>query len=165
LWLRYREAILTKDNLVKRNWHGNKMCSFCNNHETIQHLFFECVLAKFISRVIHLVSGLPPPNNIRHMFGGWVYEMNPKERQIFLVRIGVMLWAIWLSRNDDVFNKVSISSSMQVIFRGTYWTRTWANFQKAQMKKTSQSACRVIESLAMEIFAKHGWWSIDRLSF
>jgi hypothetical protein len=129
------------------------------------HLFFECVLTKFISRVIHLVSGLPPPNNIRHMFGGWVYEMNPKERQIFLVRIGVMLWAIWLSHNDDVFNKVSISSSMQVIFRGTYWTRTWANFQKAQMKKTSQSACRVIESLAMEIFAKHGWWSIDRLSF
>jgi hypothetical protein len=75
------------------------------------------------------------------MFGGWVYEMNSKERQIFLVGIGVMLWAIWLSRNDVVFNKVSISSSMQVIFQGTYWTRTWTNFQKVQMKKTLQSAC------------------------
>jgi hypothetical protein len=47
LWLLYREAILTKNNVVKRNRHGNEMCSFCNNHETI-HLFFECVLAKFI---------------------------------------------------------------------------------------------------------------------
>jgi hypothetical protein len=141
LWLLYRGAILTKDDLVKRNWHGNEMCSFCNNYETIQHLYFECALAKFIWRVIQLVSGLAPPNNSRHMFGGWVYEMNSKERQIFLVGIGVMLWAIWLSRNDVVFNKVSISSSMQVIFQGTYWTRTWTNFQKVQMKKTLQSAC------------------------
>jgi hypothetical protein len=94
LWLLYREAILIKDNLVKRNWHENEACSFCHNPETIQHLFFYCVLAKFIWRVIHVISGLPPPNNIRHMFGGWVYEMNLKERQFFLVGIGVMLWAI-----------------------------------------------------------------------
>jgi hypothetical protein len=33
------------------------------------------------------------------------------------------------------------------------------------MMKTLQSACRVIESLIMEIFAKHGWWSTNRLSF
>jgi hypothetical protein len=70
LCLLYKEAILTKNNLVRRNWNGNEMCSFCNNHETIQHLFFDCVHAKFIWRVIHLVTGLPPPNNIRHVFGG-----------------------------------------------------------------------------------------------
>jgi hypothetical protein len=70
-----------------------------------------------------------------------VYEMNPKERQIFLVGISTMLWAIWLSRNDIVFNKASISSSMQIIFRETYWKRTWANFQKDQMKNTLQSVC------------------------
>jgi hypothetical protein len=51
-----------------------------------------------------------------------------------------MLWAMWLSHNDIVFNKISISSSMQVIFWGIYWTRTWANFQKDQSKKTLQSA-------------------------
>jgi hypothetical protein len=28
-----------------------------------------------------------------------------------------MLWAIWLSRNDAAFNKIPISSSMQVIVR------------------------------------------------
>jgi hypothetical protein len=109
LWLLYREAILTKDNFVKKNWHGNEMYSFCNNHESIQHLFSKYVLAKFIGRVIHFVFGLPPPNNIRHKFGGWVYGMNPEERQLFLVGIGAMLWGLWLSCNDIVFNKASIS--------------------------------------------------------
>jgi hypothetical protein len=28
LWLLWREVILTKDNLVKRNWNGNVMCNF-----------------------------------------------------------------------------------------------------------------------------------------
>jgi hypothetical protein len=92
LWLLYREAILIKDNLVKRNWHGNEMCSFCGNKETIQHLFFDFELFKFVWRVVYLVPGLPPPNNIRHMFGSWVYNMNKKGKHIFLVGIGTMLW-------------------------------------------------------------------------
>jgi hypothetical protein len=71
LWLLYKEAILTKDNLVKRNWHGNEMCSFCSNDKIIQHIFFDGALAKFIWRLIYLVSGLANPNNIRHMFGAW----------------------------------------------------------------------------------------------
>jgi hypothetical protein len=128
LWLLYREAILNKDNLAKRNWHGNNMCSFCSNDETLQHLFFDYALAKFIWRVVYLVSALAPPNNIRHMFGAWVHGMNSSNRQIFPIGIGTILWEIWLSRNDLVFNKVAISSYMQVIFRGTSWTRTWATF-------------------------------------
>jgi hypothetical protein len=127
LWLLYREAILTKDNLVKRNWHENEMCSFCNNYETIQHLFFNCELAKFIWRVIHLVSGLPPPNNIRYILGAWVHDMNSSNKQNFLVGLGAMLWVILLNHNDVVFNKIPISSSKQVIFSETHWTRTWTN--------------------------------------
>jgi hypothetical protein len=113
LWLLYREATLTKYNLVKRNWHENKMCSFCSNKETIQHLFFDCALTKFVRRVVYLVAGLPPLNNIRRMFGSWVYSMNKNGRHIFLVGVGTMLWAIWLSCNDVVFDKIPISSSMQ----------------------------------------------------
>jgi hypothetical protein len=51
------------------------------------------------------------------MFRAWVHGMNSSNMQIFLVDIGAMLWVIWLSLNDVVFNKVTISSSMQVIFR------------------------------------------------
>jgi hypothetical protein len=130
LWLLYREAILTKDNLVKRNCYENEMCNFCSNYETIQHLFFECALVKFIWRVVYLASGLAPPKNIRCMFGAWVYDMSSSNRQIFLVGIGAMLWAIWLSRNDVVFNKVTISSSMQVIFRGHTLDKNLGKFPK-----------------------------------
>jgi hypothetical protein len=72
LWLLYREKILTKDNLVKRNWNGNVMCCFYNNYETIQHLFFDCNLAKFIWSVIQLTFGLGTRNNINNVYNAWV---------------------------------------------------------------------------------------------
>ena len=41
LWYLRREVILTKDNLVKRNWQGSKTCCFYHKEETIKHLFFD----------------------------------------------------------------------------------------------------------------------------
>jgi hypothetical protein len=56
-----------------------------------------------------------------------------------LVGLGTMFWSIWLSRNDVVFNRTSITSYMQVIFRVTYWTR------KQQL--LLRWACRLMETL------------------
>jgi hypothetical protein len=71
---------------------------------------------------------------------------------------------IWLRRNDVIFNKTKFSSYMQVIFRGTHWARTLAIFQKEEKWKVLQTACWLIETLTMEIFAKHRWWFSNRLS-
>jgi hypothetical protein len=40
LWYVRRGVILTKDNLVKRNWKGCTRCCFCSSEESIQRLFF-----------------------------------------------------------------------------------------------------------------------------
>ncbi|WVZ51423.1 LOW QUALITY PROTEIN: hypothetical protein U9M48_002571 [Paspalum notatum var. saurae] len=39
-------VILTKDNLLKRHWSGDGRCCFCDTNETIQHLFFDYIVAK-----------------------------------------------------------------------------------------------------------------------
>jgi hypothetical protein len=31
MWFLHRKVILTKDNLVKSDWEGNKKCYFCDN--------------------------------------------------------------------------------------------------------------------------------------
>ena len=40
LWYLRCGVVLTKDNLVKRNWHRNQQRCFCYENETIQYLFF-----------------------------------------------------------------------------------------------------------------------------
>jgi hypothetical protein len=40
LWLLENNAILTKDNLIRIKRIGDPACYFCNQEETIEHLFF-----------------------------------------------------------------------------------------------------------------------------
>ena len=47
MWFIHKQVILTKDNLIKRNWTGPTRCSFCDRDETIKHLFFDARWPKF----------------------------------------------------------------------------------------------------------------------
>ena len=68
LWYLYKGVTLTKDNLARKNWNGNVKCSFCNLSESIQHLFFNCPLAKFVWRIIAVAFNIISPRNFRHIF-------------------------------------------------------------------------------------------------
>jgi hypothetical protein len=59
-WYLRRGVILTKDNLLKRNWHGNTQCVFCQQNETIKHLFFQYRFARSIWSCIQVASDLYP---------------------------------------------------------------------------------------------------------
>jgi hypothetical protein len=43
-----QKAILTKDNMIKRQWQGDPSCYFCSAPETMDHLFFGCPIAKVV---------------------------------------------------------------------------------------------------------------------
>jgi hypothetical protein len=58
----YKGVVLTKYNLTRKNWTGSKHCSFCMTHETIQHIFFDCINARFLWGLVQITIGLRPPS-------------------------------------------------------------------------------------------------------
>jgi hypothetical protein len=44
-------------------------------------------------------------------------------RSHFILVASAICWAIWLSRNDAVFDNAPIKSSLQVVFRAMHWLR------------------------------------------
>lgn len=48
LWLLAHNKLMTTDNLLKRGIIKPKSCQFCCEDEYITHLFFECVVAKYL---------------------------------------------------------------------------------------------------------------------
>jgi hypothetical protein len=68
IWYLKKGVVLTKDNLLRRHWTGDKHCCFCHLPETINHLFFDCVYAKFLWRAIHILFGLTPPTGMSDFF-------------------------------------------------------------------------------------------------
>jgi hypothetical protein len=107
-WYLRRGVILTKDNLIKRNWHGSKSCVFCCHDETIKHLFFQCNFARSILSVIQAASGLYPPTSVANIFGNWVHGIDNKYRTLLRVGAIALIWSLWLCRNDKVFDNKKI---------------------------------------------------------
>jgi hypothetical protein len=44
------------------------MCAFCSKDETIEHLFFDYLYAKFLYRTVHFVLGLKPSKDVHDLF-------------------------------------------------------------------------------------------------
>ena len=164
MWYLKRCVILTKDNLAKRNWKGNKQCCFYSSDETIQHLFFDCHVAKFLWRDVQFALDLNPPHSIAHLFGNWLRGAGTKLKRQLLVGASALCWAIWLSRNDVVVDKSPTKPYMQVIYRGTHWLRFWAQLQRRdEDKKALQKVCQTMEVLVMQFFVIHEWRFNNRI--
>jgi hypothetical protein len=125
--------------------------------EFIQRLFFDCPYARFVWRVIQVYFNITPPLNIHHMFTEWMQGVEKKLRYKILVELCTLCWAMWLSRNDVVFDKMWVSNPMQVIFHGMYWIWLWTLLQKVEHRPQIIWRCRMLETTVMEIFASNGW--------
>jgi hypothetical protein len=147
---------LTKDNLAKRRWKGNLKCSFCNENENIQHLLFDCYLARNIWRTIFFALHIDRPSSTNHIMGAWESNKGIAHKKKLLIGVAAMFWSICLCRNDVVFNHKPIPSILQVIFRGTHWLRFWRLVQMEESHQESLNIFQYLEVVAMKIFTSHG---------
>jgi hypothetical protein len=122
----YKGVVVTKGNIAKCNWNCSKQCSFCCKEESIQHLFFDCYYARFMWGLIQITFGIRPQHNTIHLFRTWANSFGRNFKRQLLTGALPFCWAIWLSRNDIVFDKTPTKTFLQVLFRGTHWLRFWS---------------------------------------
>ena len=120
MWYLYKGVILTKDNLARRQWQGDRKCCCCSSNESIQHLLFDCHYAKFMWRIVHVSFNLIPQTSVHDLFTGWLEVINRKLKSQILVGASAICWVILLTRNGIVFDKAIAPFYLQVIFSGTY---------------------------------------------
>jgi hypothetical protein len=73
-------------------------------------------MARIMWRIVQVSFNITPPVHIAHMFDGWPNWINKKLMYKILVGASALSWAIWLSRNDMVFNNTRAVTPLQVIF-------------------------------------------------
>ena len=81
---------------------------------------------------VYASFNLIPPTSVHNLFTGWLDGINRKLKSQILVGASAICWAIWLTRNDIVFDKILAPFYLQVIFRGTYWARSWPLTEKKE---------------------------------
>ena len=98
LWLIENKAILTKDNMLKRKWVGSPTCHFCNQNESINHLFFE----KQVGNCCSL---------------GYLEKSNQQVGKIYTSGVATICWAIWKTRNKAYFGGKLLTNPDEIIIK------------------------------------------------
>jgi hypothetical protein len=153
LWYLQRGVILTKDNLIMRNWQGSRQCVFCHKDETIQHLFFECRLAHMVWAVTYAASGIPQPCSVSNMFGQWLMGLSNELKPLILLDATSTCWSLWMCRNALIFENKQ-TSFLQVIFTILRWLRTWAILQKPTTQGLVTAASQQLALMAKVFFTQ-----------
>jgi hypothetical protein len=164
MWFLQKKVILTKDNLIKRHWQGDEGCCFCDQKETVQHLFITCPFTRMIWRIVYMSFNIPPPLNITNLFGNWLNGVPKKDKAYIRVGVCAVLWAIWKVRNDCIFNKKKFPSFLQVIPLATHSIRMWSYLQLEDDRPAMDIGCNRLETVTRDFYSRCGWSADRRLT-
>lgn len=163
MWFVHKGVVLTKDNLMKRSWRDRSNCCYSDQHETIRHLFLDCPLVKLLWRAVHITFNVIPPTCINSIFTTWLNEVDVRVSKLIRIGICALLWAIWNTRNNIIFNGKKFNNFLQVIFRTTSWIRTWSLLNHVDSRDIIAIGCNQWEMAARVIFNRFGWSASNRL--
>ena len=54
--------------------------------------------------MIFFTYNLPPPTNIKNMFGNWLNGVDTRTKSRIRIGVSALVWSIWNCRNDFIFN-------------------------------------------------------------
>jgi len=132
LWL-LQNAILTKDNLTRRNWKGSEIYAFYTEKESVEHLFLWMDGGE-----IHLESDCCTlgvscrPCNIDQLV--WIKLCLPNGKPVYVVGLAALCQAIWCTRHVCFEDKRTKSPS-KIIYMMCSFLDYWAGLQKTDMER------------------------------
>jgi hypothetical protein len=75
-------VVLTKDNMKKRKWAGDPSCMFCSQYESMEHLFFQCPVARCVWGIVGACLGSRRvPENVEQ-FKRWISAILPNGKNV-----------------------------------------------------------------------------------
>jgi hypothetical protein len=120
-------------------------------------------MARLIWGIFCFTFGITKPVDVEHLLGPWLRSFSNKQKNHVLIGLAALCWALWISMNDLVFHKSQYKSILQVMFRGKFWIRNWSILSKEDGRFILKEGCRLLETVALEVFGKSGWNDLKRL--
>ena len=114
-WLLEKGAILTKDNMLRRKWIGDPSSKFCDQPETIDHLFFQCSIAKCVWAMIGQCFGANNTSRDCRQYKQWIRKWLPDGHNVYHFNFAAVCWAIWKCRNKAVFDAKLIRHPAEIL--------------------------------------------------
>jgi len=133
-WLLENKVILTRDNMVRRNWPGIPTCSFCSQMESVDHFFFQCPVARVSWGSIALcLEANDLPNDVAS-YSVWIRKHLPGGVFVYHFIFAAITWAIWKCRNKACFDSKLIKHPVEIIHHACSFMSYWSGLYPPEMQ-------------------------------
>jgi hypothetical protein len=117
MWQVYHDRLQTGVTMKSKKWKGNPQCTLCGALETGDHLFFKCVLSRFIWASFKEALGWErAPDSLQDILDNWI-PLGCADYKSKIFMLGVVLWAIWVTRNKIAIEGVAPKSPIDVLYK------------------------------------------------
>lgn len=99
IWLLSHNRIMTRDNLKKKDIEKPEDCVFCTEKESVNHLFFDCVVARALWCEVSMFFNKDLGSSYESIARYWV--ANSRLAAMNTICIAIM-WCLWTFRNDMI---------------------------------------------------------------
>jgi hypothetical protein len=146
MWMVAQKAILTKDNMVARNWQGDPGCYFC---ESVDHLLFQCPVAKVIWATLALCFHQNNRPSSYEQFCPWIRKALPRGGGgVYMLGLAAFCWAIWVTRNKRCFEKIIIKPPHEITLPACMFLHYWAGLYSGEDQELIKvGAAMVVQAL------------------
>lgn len=127
-----KNKLLTRDNLSIRRKAEEKTCLFCCELESVNHLFFDCVVAKQLWSVMSDIFGRSLGSDFLSIGQLWISNNKFLDCNMFSA---AALWGLWKLRNKICFQGIAWKDMRLVLMNIAVTVQSWA-LLCPQVKKT-----------------------------
>jgi hypothetical protein len=111
LWMLWHDRVLTREQMKIRKWKGSEKCKYCGKLETRNHLFFNCVITQVIWVWVRISLRWPErPTSVQSLETMIGLGLGTNRDSSTLIIIASVVWCLWKTRNDWLFNDHLIKS-------------------------------------------------------
>ena len=156
LWLLSNNRLLTRDNLAKRRELNDPTCLFCNEKESITHLFFQCCVASHVCEYISGWLDKVVGTDFESVASLWTAN---KKYMVCNIVTSAVIWVIWKLRNSLCFQGVLWCGMKKVFAMVGRMLRSWLPMFKLEIQEKVELVVFLVENEAS--LAPQIKWNLD----
>jgi hypothetical protein len=156
MWLVAQKAILTKDNMLIKNWKGDLGCCFCGGLKTVDHLLFSCPVAKVVWGVIAVCFGQRIRPSSYEEFWPWIQKALVGGEKMYMLGLSAICWAVLTAKNKNCFEKISIKGCNEIVFSACFFMKYWVGLYPDDVQEIIKKGVQSIIQAAIKLLRRPG---------
>ena len=149
MWMATHDRIQCGVQLKKKKWSGPEECFMCGILETSDRILFQCPITMFLWSFMHDCLGqVSSPISYASLFFETIEKCRGKKQVVTVFLCAGALWSVQKTRNDVVFNKKILSSSVALIYKTVMVVKTWSLLLKPKLKPVAEDMIQLLSANA-----------------